>query len=172
MGKSIKSVMRSPYPTISSTVDVRHAQKKTNGTHLRSHIQTSRQRKRNGEDEWSDLPAAMGEIMRRLTRAAPVPWPLNVMRLESPAKMPMLSFSHNRAATCYRDNQNVNQDYSGMSLISYRYPISRNCLASGWHFCFCHGLDRESDWLLSVEILLLFFNHFKFICKHFSTISL
>jgi hypothetical protein len=53
-------------------------------------------------------------------------------------------------------------------VISYRYPISRNCLASGWHFCFCHGLGRESDWLLSVEILSLFFNYlFVYIFQQF-----
>lgn len=46
-----------------------------------------------------NLPAARGEIIRRLTRAAPVPCPLKVMRFESPPKPPMLSFSHTRAAT-------------------------------------------------------------------------
>jgi len=109
----------------------------------------------------------MGEIMRRLTRAAPVPWPLNVMRLESPPKTPMLSFSHSRAATCYRHNRNMSHYYRAnvgliiTVVVSYLYPISRNCLASGWHFCFCHGLGRESDWLPSVGILLLDFNHFE-----------
>jgi hypothetical protein len=95
-----------------------------------------------------------------------------VMRLESPPKTPMLSFSHSTAATCYRQNQNMSQYYRRnvhviiAVVISYLYPISRNCLASGWHFCFCRALGLESDWLPSVGILLGMVLHIiSFICN-------
>ena len=102
------------------------------------------------------LPAASGEIMSRLTRAAPVPCPLNVIRLESPPNPPILSLSQRRAATKKKNKEKEKENIRGRrdtTSSAYWYPTGRSCLASVWRSCFYREPGPVSGWRPSAGIL-------------------